>query len=149
MTTHTRTPAERSPRGEPVNVEGLTNAHLIALFAAHCECNPINIYRTEDDHSHDCDTGILTDIQIALQATDEEARSGARCRCAALWNENLTSAIYGPLLARASLQECSHNMPREAGAGHWRDWHRGHGCQNDPDALAAWNTQHTTLIAPR
>lgn len=23
------------------------------------------------------------------------------------------------------------NMPREAGAGHWRDWHRGHGCHLD------------------
>lgn len=26
------------------------------------------------------------------------------------------------------------NMPREAGAGHWREWHRGHGCAADPDA---------------
>lgn len=25
------------------------------------------------------------------------------------------------------------NMPRSAGAGHWRDWHRGHGCHLDPD----------------
>lgn len=25
-------------------------------------------------------------------------------------------------------------MPREAGAGHWREWHRGHGCDKDPDA---------------
>lgn len=24
-------------------------------------------------------------------------------------------------------------MPREAGAGHWREWHRGHGCDKDPD----------------
>jgi hypothetical protein len=24
-------------------------------------------------------------------------------------------------------------MPREAGAGHWRDWHREHGCHLDPD----------------
>lgn len=30
---------------------------------------------------------------------------------------------------------CPHgNMPRESGAGHWRDWHRGHGCHLDPDA---------------
>lgn len=27
------------------------------------------------------------------------------------------------------------NMPREAGAGHWRDWHRGHGCHLDPGDL--------------
>jgi hypothetical protein len=26
------------------------------------------------------------------------------------------------------------NMPRSAGAGHWRDWHRGHGCNLDPKA---------------
>lgn len=31
-------------------------------------------------------------------------------------------------------ERCPHgNMPREAGAGHWRDWHRGHGCHLDPD----------------
>jgi hypothetical protein len=30
-------------------------------------------------------------------------------------------------------QNCPYgNMPREAGAGHWRDWHRGHGCHLDP-----------------
>lgn len=29
--------------------------------------------------------------------------------------------------------ECPHRMPREAGAGHWREWHRGHGCDKDPD----------------
>lgn len=23
------------------------------------------------------------------------------------------------------------NMPRSAGYGHWRDWHRGHGCDKD------------------
>lgn len=33
-------------------------------------------------------------------------------------------------------EECPYgNMPREAGAGHWRDWHRGHGCHLDPDAV--------------
>lgn len=28
-------------------------------------------------------------------------------------------------------------MPREAGAGHWRDWHRGHGCNQDPERTCA------------
>jgi len=33
------------------------------------------------------------------------------------------------------VKECPHGaMPRSAGAGHWRDWHRGHGCHLDPDA---------------
>ena len=26
---------------------------------------------------------------------------------------------------------CTLTMPREAGAGHWREWHRGHGCHLD------------------
>lgn len=31
-------------------------------------------------------------------------------------------------------KECPYgNMPRSAGAGHWRDWHRGHGCDKDPE----------------
>ncbi len=37
----------------------------------------------------------------------------------------------------AAATRCPHgNMPRDAGAGHWRDWHRGHGCHLDPDASA-------------
>ena len=24
-------------------------------------------------------------------------------------------------------------MPAEAGSGHWREWHRGHGCSLDPE----------------
>ncbi len=33
-----------------------------------------------------------------------------------------------------AVERCPHgNMPREAGAGHWREWHRGHGCHLDPD----------------
>lgn len=33
-----------------------------------------------------------------------------------------------------AVDRCPHgNMPREAGIGHWRDWHRGHGCHLDPD----------------
>jgi hypothetical protein len=27
---------------------------------------------------------------------------------------------------------CTNLMPRGAGSGHWRDWHRGHGCNLDP-----------------
>jgi hypothetical protein len=37
---------------------------------------------------------------------------------------------------RQTLPECSNYAP--AGfSGHWRDWHRGHGCRLDPDAVAA------------
>lgn len=32
--------------------------------------------------------------------------------------------------------KCNDPMPASAGAGHWRDWHRGHGCELDPDANA-------------
>lgn len=39
---------------------------------------------------------------------------------------------------RAEAESCPHgSMPREAGAGHWRDWHRGHGCHLDPDRKPA------------
>lgn len=32
---------------------------------------------------------------------------------------------------------CPHgNMPRSAGSGHWREWHRGHGCHLDPSKKA-------------
>lgn len=46
----------------------ITDDQLRELFARHCECRPLDLTRTEDDHAaiHDCDTGILHDIQIAL-----------------------------------------------------------------------------------
>lgn len=46
----------------------ITDDQLRDLFAKHCECRPLDLHRSEDDHAsiHDCGTGILTDIQIAL-----------------------------------------------------------------------------------
>lgn len=43
------------------------------------------------------------------------------------------AAPQQPLPAVQIIERCPHGtMPREAGAGHWRDWHRGHGCHLDP-----------------
>jgi rubrerythrin len=33
-------------------------------------------------------------------------------------------------------KRCTNLMPRDAGAGHWREWHRGHGCDLDPGVAA-------------
>jgi hypothetical protein len=46
----------------------ITDDQLRDLFARHCECRPLDLRRIEVDHAaiHDCDTGILHDIQIAL-----------------------------------------------------------------------------------
>jgi hypothetical protein len=46
----------------------ITDAQLRELFARHCECRPLDLTRTEDDHAaiHDCDTAILHDVQVAL-----------------------------------------------------------------------------------
>jgi hypothetical protein len=65
----------------------ITDAQLHDLFARHCECRPLDLSRGENDHAaiHDCDTGILRDVQIALgirfadRTNDPEA---ARARCA-------------------------------------------------------------------
>jgi len=48
--------------------EFLPKDKLRALFAHHCKCRPLDFTRASDDHAaiHDCDTGILLDIQIAL-----------------------------------------------------------------------------------
>ena len=48
-----------------ITAEMVTNDHLIALFAAHCECRPLDMWRAEYEHSHDCDTEILDDIKKA------------------------------------------------------------------------------------
>lgn len=45
----------------------------------------------------------------------------------------LTAWLDAPRLAEAATvgDECQNNSP--AGfTGHWRDWHRGHGCDKDP-----------------
>ena len=65
----------------------VTDAQLRDLFARHCECRPLDLARSADDHAaiHDCDTEILHDIQIALgirfadRTNDPDA---ARARCA-------------------------------------------------------------------
>lgn len=84
-------PQTRSARA---NTE-LTDDQLRELFGCHCECRPLDLTRTEDDHDaiHDCDTGILHDIQIALgivQFDDigrVQAIREARARCAEIANQ--------------------------------------------------------------
>lgn len=76
----------------------ITDDQLRDLFARHCECRPLNLTRTSEDHAaiHDCDTGLLYDIQIALGIIrfDDIGRiqsmREARERCAAmlLWKRN-------------------------------------------------------------
>jgi hypothetical protein len=72
----------------------ITNSQLRDLFARHCACHPLDLHRSEDDHAaiHDCDTGILADIQIALGIVrfDDigrvQAIREARARCAEILN---------------------------------------------------------------
>lgn len=73
------------------------------LFAAHCECRPLDMWRAKYEHSHDCDTEILDDIKkaggwIGVVAT---AKQTALAQCAEHWNRDLASDIYAPLLAAA------------------------------------------------
>jgi hypothetical protein len=42
----------------------ITDAQIRELFAAHCECRPLDADRTS--HSHDCDDDITEDCRVAL-----------------------------------------------------------------------------------
>lgn len=71
---------------QPVVAWHVSDAQLRDLFARHCECRPLNPARGEHDHSHDCDTAILRDVQVALSITlfnvaHPHARDEARARC--------------------------------------------------------------------
>jgi len=73
--------------------ELITDDQLRALFARHCQCRPIDLARSEDDHAaiHDCDTAILHDVQIALGIVQYgdigrvQAIREARARCAEIF----------------------------------------------------------------
>ena len=54
--------------GPPLTATTITDQDLRDLFARHCECRPLDLERGEGDHAaiHDCDTGILSDVQHAL-----------------------------------------------------------------------------------
>ena len=67
----------------------ITDDQLRELFARHCECRPLDLTRNEADHAacHDCDTGILHDIQVGLgiaRSNDGciQSMREARGRCA-------------------------------------------------------------------
>ena len=76
----------------------ITDDQLRDLFARHCECRPLDLTRGESGHAaiHDCDTGILYDIQVALGIVRFDdigrihAMYEARVRCAKmlLWKRN-------------------------------------------------------------
>lgn len=53
---------------KPITANSITTQDLRDLFARHCECRPLDLQRTSADHAaiHDCDTGILHDVRVAL-----------------------------------------------------------------------------------
>lgn len=76
----------------------ISDDQLRDLFARHCACRPLDLTRGDSDHAavHDCDTGILHDIQVArglvrfddigrIQASREAC---ARCANMLLWKRN-------------------------------------------------------------
>lgn len=73
----------------------ITNAQLRELFERHCECRPLDMRRTQDDHAaiHDCDTEVLHDVQLALGLVPcgDDARIQARARCGELFHARRTS----------------------------------------------------------
>lgn len=56
---------------------------------------------------------------------DADARRAARW-----WNAFLS------MWKGLGVRPCRTPCPREWGSGHWREWHRGHGCNLDPDLAA-------------
>jgi hypothetical protein len=80
--------------GPPLTAATITEQDLRDLFARHCECRPIDLERGEGDHAaiHDCDTGILSDVQYALGIVlfndigRVQAIREARGRCAEIIN---------------------------------------------------------------
>ena len=82
---------------DPVPLTGktITDDDLRRLFGRHCECRPLDLSRASGDHAaiHDCDTGILHDVQVALYIVrfDDIGRvqtiHQAREQCAQFINE--------------------------------------------------------------
>jgi hypothetical protein len=80
--------------GPPLTADAITDDDLRMLFVQHCECRPLDLLRSTDDHAaiHDCDTAILSDIQIALGIVlfndigRVQAIREARARCAEIIN---------------------------------------------------------------
>lgn len=84
----------------------ITNDQLYALFERHCACRPLNLNRRADDHApdHNCNTGILLDIQIALNILQFDdigrlqAMREARIRCAKALDEIKRLTTLGRVL---------------------------------------------------
>ena len=81
--------------GPALTAATITDQDLRDLFARHCECRPLDLERGEGDHAaiHDCDTGILSDVQYALGIVlfndigRVQAIREARGRCAEYIND--------------------------------------------------------------
>lgn len=86
---------------QPRRSGALSTEQLYALFAAHCECRPLDVDRAEHEHSHDCDSGVLEHIQAALNAADADEQGTAMLLCVGHWQHDMASGIYGPLLRSA------------------------------------------------
>lgn len=67
--------------GPPLTAATITDQDLRALFARHCECRPLDLTRGQEDHAaiHDCDMGILSDVQYALGMPANPAGRGDEC----------------------------------------------------------------------
>lgn len=99
-------------RNELVTADTITNDQLRDLFAKHCECRPLDLARIESDHAaiHDCDTGTLHDVQLALNIVrfDDigriQAMHQARERCAEVINDQEIPSS-GELLTLDKAQE--------------------------------------------
>ena len=80
--------------GSPLTADTITDQDLRDLFARHCECRPLDLELDANDHAaiHDCDTGILSDVQYALGIVlfndigRVQAIREARDRCAEIIN---------------------------------------------------------------
>lgn len=48
----------------PIDEHTITDAQILELLSWHCECRPLDVYRTS--HSHDCDDDIVEDCRVAL-----------------------------------------------------------------------------------
>lgn len=64
----------------------ITDEQILKLFAAHCECRPLDIERVS--HSHDCDAGIAELCRTALGGAPRwlDCQRAARARCAEIIN---------------------------------------------------------------
>ena len=78
-----------------ITADTITDEQIRELFAAHCECRPLNTARIS--HSHDCEDDATEDCRLALHAfqcggydtpiaVNTADQRAARVRCAEAFN---------------------------------------------------------------